>query len=82
MSKPQLEAPTARVLYWFRTDLRLHDSPALTAALGLENIQAFYPVSYTVSSRDREVSNSLMFRTQVWCFDPQYVWKHKVGVNR
>lgn len=25
-----------RVLYWFRTDLRLHDSPALTAALDLK----------------------------------------------
>ena len=25
-----------RVLYWFRTDLRLHDSPALRAALDLE----------------------------------------------
>ncbi|PNH27797.1 hypothetical protein BJF96_g8877 [Verticillium dahliae] len=25
-----------RVIYWFRTDLRLHDSPALTAALELE----------------------------------------------
>jgi cryptochrome len=38
----------ARVLYWFRTDLRLHDSPALAAALelgGKEGIEAFYPVS-------------------------------------
>ncbi|KAJ9115883.1 hypothetical protein QFC22_005026 [Naganishia vaughanmartiniae] len=61
MSNFVSNAPAARVLYWFRTDLRLHDSPALTAALGLENIEAFYPV---------------------WCFDPQYVWKHKVGVNR
>ncbi|KAI1180239.1 DNA photolyase [Nemania sp. FL0916] len=26
----------ARVIYWFRTDLRLHDSPALKAALDLE----------------------------------------------
>lgn len=25
-----------RVIYWFRTDLRLHDSPALKAALDLE----------------------------------------------
>lgn len=37
-----------RVLYWFRTDLRLHDSPALTAALALGTpaapIEAFYPV--------------------------------------
>ena len=38
----------ARVLYWFRTDLRVHDSPALQAALALEQevgIEAFYPVS-------------------------------------
>ncbi|ORY89279.1 FAD binding domain of DNA photolyase-domain-containing protein [Leucosporidium creatinivorum] len=33
----------ARVLYWFRTDLRLHDSPALAAALKL-NPEVFYPV--------------------------------------
>ncbi|KAI1005476.1 Cryptochrome-2 [Podosphaera aphanis] len=32
-----------RVLYWFRTDLRLHDSPALTAALQL-NPEAFWPI--------------------------------------
>ncbi|WPG98591.1 Hypothetical protein R9X50_00138400 [Acrodontium crateriforme] len=36
MSKP-------RVIYWFRTDLRLHDSPALKAALDL-NPEAFYPI--------------------------------------
>ncbi len=36
--------PPARVLYWFRTDLRLHDSPALKAALAIDNIEAFYPV--------------------------------------
>ncbi|KJX98642.1 dna photolyase like protein [Zymoseptoria brevis] len=35
--------PTPRVLYWFRTDLRLHDSPALKAALDL-NPEAFYPI--------------------------------------
>ncbi|KAF3195547.1 hypothetical protein TWF106_005435 [Orbilia oligospora] len=34
---------TARVLYWFRTDLRLHDSPALKAALDL-NPEVLYPV--------------------------------------
>ena len=34
----------ARVLYWFRTDLRLSDSPALHAAIHLPDIQAFYPV--------------------------------------
>lgn len=31
------------MLYWHRTDLRLHDSPALTHALSL-NPSAFYPV--------------------------------------
>ncbi|KAF2773040.1 hypothetical protein EJ03DRAFT_324092 [Teratosphaeria nubilosa] len=36
MSKP-------RVLYWFRTDLRLHDSPALKAALDLEP-EVLYPI--------------------------------------
>lgn len=36
-----------RVIYWFRTDLRLHDSPALKAALYL-NAEAFWPV-WTVS---------------------------------
>lgn len=49
-----------RILYWFRTDLRLHDSPALKAALDL-NPSSFFPV---------------------WCWDPQYVYKHRVGVNR
>ncbi|KAF2224276.1 cryptochrome-2 [Elsinoe ampelina] len=33
----------ARVLYWFRTDLRLHDSPALHAALDLKP-EVLYPV--------------------------------------
>ncbi|KAK5995718.1 Cryptochrome-2 [Cladobotryum mycophilum] len=36
MSKP-------RVIYWFRTDLRLHDSPALKAALDLEP-DVFWPI--------------------------------------
>lgn len=49
-----------RVLYWFRTDLRLHDSPALQAALDLKPA-ALFPV---------------------WCWDPNYVYKHRVGVNR
>jgi cryptochrome len=35
--------PTPKVLYWFRTDLRLHDSPALHHALSLHP-SAFYPV--------------------------------------
>lgn len=30
------EMAKPRVLYWFRTDLRLHDSPALKAALDLD----------------------------------------------
>ncbi|KAM3078936.1 hypothetical protein ACMFMF_003863 [Clarireedia jacksonii] len=32
-----------RVIYWFRTDLRLHDSPALQAALDL-NPEVLYPI--------------------------------------
>ena len=32
-----------RVIYWFRTDLRLHDSPALKAALDLKP-EVLYPV--------------------------------------
>ncbi|RDW71246.1 cryptochrome FAD-binding-containing protein [Coleophoma cylindrospora] len=32
-----------RVIYWFRTDLRLHDSPALKAALDLHP-EAFWPI--------------------------------------
>ncbi|ORY06123.1 cryptochrome-2 [Clohesyomyces aquaticus] len=35
--------PPPRVIYWFRTDLRLHDSPALTAALDLHP-SVLYPV--------------------------------------
>ncbi|CAO1622404.1 unnamed protein product [Sympodiomycopsis kandeliae] len=34
---------SARVLYWFRTDLRVHDSPALAKALELSP-SAFFPV--------------------------------------
>lgn len=33
----------ARVVYWFRTDLRLHDSPALAAALDLSP-EVLYPI--------------------------------------
>ena len=33
----------SRVIYWFRTDLRLHDSPALDAALKLKP-DVMYPV--------------------------------------
>lgn len=36
-------APGPRVIYWFRTDLRLHDSPALAAALALEPA-ALWPI--------------------------------------
>ncbi|KAF2807781.1 cryptochrome-2 [Mytilinidion resinicola] len=32
-----------RVIYWFRTDLRLHDSPALAAALDLKP-ECFWPI--------------------------------------
>jgi cryptochrome len=35
--------PKPRVIYWFRTDLRLHDSPALHAALGLKP-EVVYPI--------------------------------------
>jgi cryptochrome len=49
-----------RILYWSRTDLRLHDSPALAAALA------------------RKPSN-LYF---VWCWDPHYVYRARVGPNR
>ncbi|KAJ0116520.1 hypothetical protein J7T55_007500 [Diaporthe amygdali] len=34
---------SARVIYWFRTDLRLHDSPALKAALDL-NPECLWPI--------------------------------------
>ena len=36
-------APKPRVLYWFRTDLRLHDSPGLKAAIDL-NPECLYPI--------------------------------------
>ncbi|KAF1834762.1 Cryptochrome/photolyase FAD-binding domain-containing protein [Decorospora gaudefroyi] len=35
--------PKPRVIYWFRTDLRLHDSPALAAALALSP-EVLYPI--------------------------------------
>lgn len=35
--------PQPRVIYWFRTDLRLHDSPALKAALDLKP-EYLYPI--------------------------------------
>ena len=35
--------PTPRVIYWFPTDLRLHDSPALKAALDLSP-SVLYPI--------------------------------------
>ncbi|KAH8701314.1 FAD binding domain of DNA photolyase-domain-containing protein [Phaeosphaeriaceae sp. PMI808] len=35
--------PKRRVIYWFRTDLRLHDSPALNAALDLKP-EHMYPI--------------------------------------
>ncbi|KAL8846588.1 MAG: hypothetical protein Q9221_008329 [Calogaya cf. arnoldii] len=36
-------SPKPRVIYWFRTDLRLHDSPALHAALDLKP-ECLYPI--------------------------------------
>ncbi|KAL8679189.1 MAG: hypothetical protein Q9186_004486 [Xanthomendoza sp. 1 TL-2023] len=36
-------SPKPRVIYWFRTDLRLHDSPALQAALDLKP-ECLYPI--------------------------------------
>ncbi|KAL8809998.1 MAG: hypothetical protein Q9200_002937 [Gallowayella weberi] len=36
-------SPKTRVMYWFRTDLRLHDSPALQAALDLKP-ECLYPI--------------------------------------
>ncbi|KAN0066143.1 hypothetical protein ACQY0O_000237 [Thecaphora frezii] len=60
VSPTMAKQEAARVLYWFRTDLRLHDSPALRAALDLKPA-AFFPV---------------------WCWDPNYVYKHRVGINR
>ncbi|KAG8731849.1 hypothetical protein FRC12_019528 [Ceratobasidium sp. 428] len=50
----------ARVLHWFRTDLRVYDAPALHAGLDLKP-EVLYPV---------------------WCWDPEYVFAHRVGVNR
>jgi len=60
MAKSQASSPAVRVLYWFRTDLRLHDSPALLAALALHP-SCFFPV---------------------WCWDPHYVYRARVGPNR
>jgi cryptochrome len=40
---PKSSKDNPRVIYWFRTDLRLHDSPALTAALAL-NPTALFPI--------------------------------------
>jgi cryptochrome len=51
----------ARVLYWFRTDLRITDSLALNKALNIPNIESFTPI---------------------WCWDPNYIYGHKVGLNR
>lgn len=46
--KPKTSASSSnpsgpRVLYWFRTDLRIHDSPALVAALDLKP-SVFIPI--------------------------------------
>lgn len=57
---PKASDGAARVLYWFRTDLRLHDSPALVKALSLSP-SGFFPV---------------------FCWDPGYIYNHRVGVRR
>ena len=43
MAKPKPSSSGPRVIYWFRTDLRLHDSPALCAALAL-NPTVLFPI--------------------------------------
>lgn len=57
---PSKTSSGPRILYWFRTDLRIHDSPALTKALALSP-SALFPV---------------------FCWDPSYIYKHRVGINR
>ncbi|KAK1220694.1 hypothetical protein PQX77_016520 [Marasmius sp. AFHP31] len=42
-TSPHTPMAKARVIYWFRTDLRLHDSPALKAALDL-NPSVLWPI--------------------------------------
>lgn len=86
-----------RVLYWFRTDLRLHDSPALTAALDLGTpsspLEAFYPVRALLFSVRLHTDPSPRYGALTLSTSPspttysanpfrRYVWKHKVGVNR
>jgi len=47
MNEAQQHLTARRVLYWFRTDLRIHDSPALRQAVITSEgdpIEAFYPV--------------------------------------
>ncbi|KAK6434561.1 hypothetical protein LTR95_009260 [Oleoguttula sp. CCFEE 5521] len=43
VAKPSPTMPSPRVIYWFRTDLRLHDSPALKAALDLSP-EVLFPI--------------------------------------
>jgi cryptochrome len=43
MAPPKFKSSKPRVIYWFRTDLRLHDSPALKAALDL-GPECLYPI--------------------------------------
>ena len=56
-----------RVIYWFRTDLRLHDSPALKAALDL-NPEVLYPI-WTVSSpvpvTEDEITDCTVYRSGI-----------------
>lgn len=52
--------PGPKVIHWYRTDLRLHDSPSLNHALSL----------------------SPSFLYPIWTWDPHYVYRARVGVNR
>jgi cryptochrome len=70
---------SVRVLYWFRTDLRLHSSPALHAALALRP-DVIFPVGVLLSGFDLHISRFCGLK--VWTWDPEYVFAHRVGVNR
>ncbi len=71
-------------LYWHRTDLRLHDSPALHAALDLKP-SAFFP-TWCWDPNVSELPSGQRWRAPPSdTFPPltrQYVYKHRVGVNR
>ncbi|WWC67038.1 uncharacterized protein I206_100945 [Kwoniella pini CBS 10737] len=54
------------VIYWHRTDLRLKDLPALNKLL---------------NKNENEIKKINNF-WPIWCFDPNYLYKHRVGLNR